>query len=161
MAIHFCFSLLHWTLCNNAHGRSISFFATQIQEFLRHRRLWIAQWLERRTRDRNVAGSNPWRSGRRIFFSSVNFLCWLLFWYPFHTRVQVARKRPRSFCQKCRWQVIVKNMHAPYVCGFAWSGMVHGCMVYTERAETAAVSCGTSHAGAVSTPLRWVFKNAL
>ena len=31
----------------------------------------------------------------------------------------VARKRPRSFCQKCRWQVIVKNMHAPYVCGFA------------------------------------------
>ena len=31
-------------------------------------------------------------------------------------------------------------------------------MVYTERAETAAVSCGTSHASAVSTPLRWVFK---
>ena len=28
------------------------------------------------------------------------------------------------------------------------------CMVYTERAEMAAVSCGTSHASAVSTPLR-------
>ena len=27
--------------------------------------------------------------------------------------------------------------------------MVHGCMVYTERAETAAVSCGTSHVSAV------------
>ena len=39
--------------------------------------------------------------------------------------------------------------------------MVHGCMVYTERAEMAAVSCGTSHASAVSTPLRWIFKNAL
>ena len=26
-------------------------------------------------------------------------------------------------------------------------------MVYTERAEMAAVSCGTSHASAVSTPL--------
>ena len=39
--------------------------------------------------------------------------------------------------------------------------MVHGCMVYTERAETAAVSCGTTHASAVSTPLRWIFKNAL
>ena len=25
-----------------------------------------------------------------------------------------------------------------------------GCMVFTERAETAAVSCGTSHASAVS-----------
>ena len=31
--------------------------------------------------------------------------------------------------------------------------MVHGCMVYTERAEMAAVSCGTSHASAVGTPL--------
>ena len=45
------------------------------------------------------------------------------------------------------------NTHAPYVCGFAWSDMVHGCMVYTERAEMAAASCGTSHASAVSTPL--------
>ena len=53
------------------------------------------------------------------------------------------------------------NTQAPYVCGFAWSDMVHGCMVYTERAEMAAVSCGTSHANAVSTPLRWIFKNVL
>ena len=30
-------------------------------------------------------------------------------------------------------------------------------MVYTERAEMAAVSCGTSHASDVSTPLRWIF----
>ena len=50
------------------------------------------------------------------------------------------------------------NMLTPYVCGFAWSGMVHGCMVYTECAKMAAVSCGAS---AVSTPLRWIFKNAL
>ena len=35
---------------------------------------------------------------------------------------------------------------------------VTGCMVYTERAEMAAVSCGTSHASAVSTPLRWILK---
>ena len=39
--------------------------------------------------------------------------------------------------------------------------MVHGCMVYTERAEMAAVSCGTSHASAVSTPLRSIFKTKL
>ena len=32
------------------------------------------------------------------------------------------------------------NTHTPYVCGFAWSDTVHGCMVYTERAEMAAVS---------------------
>ena len=35
----------------------------------------IAQWLERRTRDRNVTGSNPSRSDGIIFFSMVNFLC--------------------------------------------------------------------------------------
>ena len=33
-----------------------------------------------------------------------------LFRYPFHPRVTaVARKRSRSFCQKCRWQVTAKH----------------------------------------------------
>ena len=65
-----------------------------------------------RTRDRKVAGSNPCRSGGRIFFSRVNFLCWLLFRYLFHPRVTaVARKRPRSFRQKCRWQVTAKHAY--------------------------------------------------
>ena len=32
------------------------------------------------------------------------------------------------------------KMHAPYICGLAWSDMVQGCMEYTERAEMAAVS---------------------
>ena len=50
------------------------------------------------------------------------------------------------------------NTHTHYVCGFARSDTVHGCMVYTERAETAAVSCGTSHASVVSTPLQWILK---
>ena len=35
----------------------------------------IAQWLERRTRDRKVAGSSTCTSGGRIFFSRINFLC--------------------------------------------------------------------------------------
>ena len=35
----------------------------------------IAQWLERWTRDGKVAGSNPCKSGGRIFFSRVDFLC--------------------------------------------------------------------------------------
>ena len=53
------------------------------------------------------------------------------------------------------------NTHAPYVRGFAGSDVVHGCMVYTERAEMAAVSCGTRSASAVSTPLRRIFKIVL
>ena len=52
------------------------------------------------------------RSGGRIFFSRVDFLCWLLFRYPFHPRVTAeARKRSWSFCQKCRWQVTAKHAH--------------------------------------------------
>ena len=35
----------------------------------------IAQWLEHRTRDCKVAGSNPCWNGGRIFFSRVDFLC--------------------------------------------------------------------------------------
>ena len=75
----------------------------------------IAQWLEHWTHGWKVKGLNPCRSGGRIFFSRVNFLCWLLCWYPFHPRVTtVARKRPQSFRQKCRWQVTAK--HACTLC---------------------------------------------
>ena len=70
-----------------------------------------------RSRVRIPAAGN----GGRIFFSRVDFLCWLLFRYPFHPRVTtVARKKSRSFCQKCRWQVQL-NTHTPYVCGFYWT----------------------------------------
>ena len=73
---------------------------------------WIGCWLERRTRDRKVAGSNPGWSDGRISFSSVNFLCWLLFGVRctlLRSRATaVARKRPRTFCQKGRWRVTPK-----------------------------------------------------
>ena len=92
----------------------------------------IAQWLECWIHDWKVAGLNLCWSGARIFFSRVDFLCWLLFQYPFHPRVTaVARKRSQSFCQKCRLQL---NTHTPYVCDFAQSDMVHGCMLYTGHA---------------------------
>ena len=120
----------------------------------------IAQWLERRTRDWKVAGSNPCWSGGRIFFSRVDFLCWLLFRYPFHPVLPhwVARKRSRSFCEKCRWQVTAKHAYTlrMWLC-MKWHGAwLYG--VHRTCAETAAVSCATSHASAVSTPLRWIFK---
>ena len=64
-----------------------------------------------------VRAPDSWSKGRgfsggRIFFSRVNFLCWLLFRYPFHPRVTaVARKRPRLSCQKRRWQVTAKHAY--------------------------------------------------
>jgi len=84
----------------------------------------------------------------------------LLFRYPFHPHVTtVAHKRSRSFCQKCRWQVTAKHTYTlrMWLC-LKW----HGAWLYAVHrtcAETAAVSCGTSHASAVSTPLRWILKN--
>ena len=82
--------------------------------------------------------------------------------YPFHPSVTaVARKRSRSFCQTCRWQVTAKHAYTlrMWLC-LKWHGAwLYG--VHRTCAETAANSCGTSHASAVSTPLRWIFKNAL
>ena len=70
----------------------------------------------------------------------------------------VARKRPRSSCQKRRWQVTAKHAYTlrMWLC-MKWHGAwLYG--VHRTCAEMAAVSCGTSHASAVSTPLRWIFK---
>ena len=53
-------------------------FHTTPQHITCHWGAGIAQWLERRTRDRKVPGSSPRRSGGRMFFSMVDFKCWLL-----------------------------------------------------------------------------------
>ena len=83
--------------------------------------------------------------------------------YLFHPHVTaVARKRSWSFCQKRWWQVAAKHTYTlcMWLC-MKWHGAwLFG--VHRTCAETAAVSCGTSHASAVSTPLQWILKkNAL
>ena len=71
--------------------------------------------VERRNRDRKVVSSNPGRSGGRIFFSRVSCVCWLLFGVHSNPLVTaVACKRPKPFCQKCRWQVIHKKSIHPW-----------------------------------------------
>ena len=47
---------------------------TLTRSYVSQRGAGIARWLERRTRDRKVASSNPGESGGRIFFSWVNSL---------------------------------------------------------------------------------------
>ena len=68
----------------------------------------MACWLERRTRDRKVASSNPGRSGGRIFFSRGADLFGVC---PTPGVTAVVRKRPRTFCQKCKWQVTPKHTY--------------------------------------------------
>ena len=66
---------------------------------------------------------------------------------PVHPRVtEVARNRSWSSCQRCTWQITAKHscILRMWLCR-VWRHMVHGCMVYTGRAETAAVSRVTSH----------------
>ena len=52
----------------------------------------IAQWLERRTHDRKVSGSSHRKSGGRIFFSRVNFLC-----RHYSAKEKKKRKRKKKF----------------------------------------------------------------
>ena len=92
--------------------------------------------VERRNRDRKVVSSNPGRSGGRIFFSRVSCVCWLLFGVHSNPLVTaVACKRPKPFCQKCRWQVIHKQAYtldpmklewADYATVQAWCGNLFG-----------------------------------
>ena len=100
------------------------------------------------------------RQERRLFFfSRVNLLRWLLLRYPFHLPVTAVvhqkkwikkqkkqKQLPVTFWQTCRWLVTAKHACTlrMWIC-MKWRDMVHGCMVYTERAEMAAVSSGTSH----------------
>ena len=63
------------------------------------------------------------------FSSPGSSFCADLFRYPFHPRVTaVARKRPRSFCQKRRWQVTAKQLYTlrMWLC-MKW----HGAWLYS------------------------------
>ena len=79
-------------------------------------------------------GFESGRSGGRMFFSRVDFLCRLLFRYPFHPRVTAVARQDPGHSAKSAGGRLQLNTHTPYVCGFAWSDMEHGCMVYIELA---------------------------
>ena len=58
---------------SDASSNSCRLFFVLVFALIKHE-AGIACWLERQTRDRKVASSNPGRSGGRIFFSRVNFV---------------------------------------------------------------------------------------
>ena len=82
------------------------------------------------------------RQERQENFVLQSQLCVLtLIRYPFHHRVTaVARKRPWSFCQKCRWQVTPK--HAYTLTHWSWNGLTmpvsrHSVGTYQEMSSHA------------------------
>ena len=77
---------------------------------------------------------------RRENFLLQSSLCVLTFIRcPFHSHVTaVARKTPRSFCQKCRWQVTPKHTYAldPTKSEWADHAARHSLGIYRKRAYT-------------------------
>ena len=123
------------------------------------------QWLEHRTRDRKVAGSVESLLERRENFLLQGRLSVL-------TLISVSVPPP-CYCSST-WKILVipaakstggrlqLNTHTPYVYGFAWSDMEHGCMVYTGLApRRLQFHVAPANASAVSTPLRWIYKKKI
>ena len=96
----------------------------------------IACWLERRSRDRKVASSNPGRNGGRMFSSRVNFFVPTL--YSVSVPPPCYRSgtyKTQSSCQKYRWQVTPKHAYildptkwewVDYAAIQAWCGNLSG-----------------------------------
>ena len=81
-----------------------------------------ACWLERRTRrDRKVAKLNPGRSGGRIFFSRVNFVCWLLFGVRSTPLLPQWHVKDPSHSAKSAGGKLHLNTHTPLT-QRSWSG---------------------------------------
>ena len=113
----------------------------------------IAQWLEEHgTRDRKVAGSSPGRSGGKIFlffFSLLQGQLSVLTLISVSVPLPCYRSRhikDSGHSAKNARGMLQLDTHAPHVCGLCMKCRDrHGCIVYTEPAETAEVSGGTSH----------------
>ena len=101
----------------------------------------IAQWLEHQTHDWKVTGLSPCRSNRRLLLSRVNFVCGLVFRYPFHLCYRNSTlKIPIILPKKCRWQVTAK--HARTLC--TWLGMKwHGGWLHGSSTSWVLRSCST------------------
>ena len=73
----------------------------------------IACWLEHQTPNWKIESLNPGRSGGRILFSRVNFVCWLLFSvrsYPMLLQWHIKDPGHSAKSAGCR---IHLNMHTP------------------------------------------------
>ena len=115
----------------------------------------LSQWLKHRTESwvngRGFESVLPHWERRLSVLTLISGIHWFTEWVHPRVTALAARKILVSHSAKSAGGRLQLNTHTPYVCGFAWSGMVYGCMVYTVGTctETEAVSChsGTSHAG--------------
>ena len=124
--------------------------------------------LKHRTRDLKVASSNPGRNGGRIFFSKVNFVCWLSFDVRF-TPVLLQRhiKCPSHSAKSAGGRLHLNTTHifdptksewADYAAVQAQCGNLSGTSSHATRLGTLGHSCLSllSHCGTFSpNPHTW------
>ena len=72
--------------------------------------------------------------------------------------VSVPRKRSRSFCQKCRWQVTANHACTlrMWLCMKWYGAWLYG--VHRKGRNGCSLMWHQPYVSAISTPLRWIFK---
>ena len=144
----------YWAVCIRSRAVSIRYYRYHI---VWRRDSLLVRMPDSRSNACEFESRQKWREN---FFFRVNFVCWLFFNVfircPFHPRVTaVARKRPRSFCQKWRWQVTPKTrIHPwPYEVGVGW---LHCCpgIVWGPIRKWAHTQLVREHSATV-TSARW------
>ena len=96
--------------------------------------------VERRTQYRKVASSNHERSGGRIFFFRVNFVCWLLFGVHFTPVLPQWHIKNPSHSAKSAGGRLHLNTHIPLTqrsqIGLTMSVSRHSMGTYRKRSPT-------------------------
>ena len=89
--------------------------------------------VERWTRDQKVVSSNPGRSSGRIFFSRVNFACWLLFSVRFTPVLPQWQVKDPGHSAKTAGALLMANL-------IVWS---LDCLIYSLRMLMDVFFCGS------------------
>ena len=99
--------------------------------------------------DWKVASSNPSSSGRRIFFSRVDFVCWLLSGVRFTSMLPQWHIKDPGHSAKSAGGWLHLNTHTPLI-QRSWSGLTmplcrHSVGTYPERSSHATGQGTLSH----------------
>ena len=128
--------LFFFHLCFSDFMISLSFIITNQTILLLWEQMTVFKLIKTADSDQKAVGLSPCR---RIFFSRVNFLCWLLFQYPFPPVLpQQHVKDPGHFAKRAGGRLHL-NTHGQVI----WTG-THGASV------------GTPHTGHAQGPLKWI-----
>ena len=140
---------MHACTHTNTHTHTLTFLHTTR----------TASWQERQTRDRKVVSSNPGKSGGRIFFFGVNFVCWLLFGVRSTPILQQCHVKDPCYSAKSAGGRLHLNTHTPLT-QRSRSGWLFRCpgIVWEPIRKLAQTQLVTEHSTTVVS-VRWATVN--